>query len=115
MNRACAAHVTFPLITGMWRAAPDVLSDEYRQGLHDSRAELEALEARAQTWRAGGPAVLAACADWLAVELDILAARVIIEQQEPPGDRRRLLHRERQRLDEASAGFTGNCRPGPRR
>lgn len=78
-----------------------VLSDEYRTGLHRSRAELEALEARAQTWRATGPAVLAACADWMAVELDILAARAVIEQQEPPGDRRRLLQRERQRLDEA--------------
>jgi hypothetical protein len=80
-----------------------VLSDEYRTGLQSSRAELEALDARAQAWRAGGPAVLAACADWLAVELDILAARTLIEQQEPPGDRRRLLHRERQRLDEARA------------
>ncbi len=78
-----------------------VLSDEYRRGLHHSRAELEALEARARTWRADGPAVLAACADWLAVELDILAARAVIEQQEPPGDRRRLLQRERHRLDEA--------------
>jgi hypothetical protein len=78
-----------------------VLSDEYRSGLHHSRAELEALEARARAWRAGGPAVLAACADWLAVELDILAARSLIEKQEPPGDRRRLLQRERQRLDEA--------------
>jgi hypothetical protein len=78
-----------------------VLSDEYRKGLHAGRVELEALEARAQTWRASGPAVLAACADWLAVELDILAARALIEQQEPPGDRRRLLQRERQRLDVA--------------
>jgi hypothetical protein len=80
-----------------------VLSDEYRKGLQDSRADLEALDARARAWRAGGPAVLAACADWLAVELDILAARALIEQQEPPADRQRLLQRERQRLEEARA------------
>ena len=80
-----------------------VLSDEYRKGLQNSRADLEALDARARAWRAGGPAVLAACADWLAVELDILAARALIEQQEPPADRRRLLQRERQRLEEARA------------
>jgi hypothetical protein len=80
-----------------------VLSDEYRKGLQNSRADLEALDARARAWRAGGPAVLAACADWLAVELDILAARALIEQQEPPADRQRLLQRERQRLEEARA------------
>ncbi len=80
-----------------------VLSDEYGKGLQASRTEFEALEARARTWRANGPAVLAACADWMAVELDVLAARAVIEQQEPPGDRRRLLQRERQRLDEAGA------------
>jgi hypothetical protein len=78
-----------------------VLRDEYRAGLHAGRAELAALEARAQAWRADGPAVLAACAHWMAVELDVLAARALIEQQEPPGDRRRLLERERRRLDEA--------------
>jgi hypothetical protein len=78
-----------------------VMDDEYRAGLQAGRAELDALEAQAQTWRAGGPAVLAACADWMAVELDVLAARALIEQQEPPGDRRRLLERERRRLDEA--------------
>jgi hypothetical protein len=78
-----------------------VLNDEYRKGLHHSRSELEALEARAQTWRSTGPAVLAACSDWLAVELDVLAARALIEQQEPPGDRRRLLQREQHRLNEA--------------
>jgi uncharacterized Zn finger protein len=78
-----------------------VLRDEYRAGLHVGRAELAALEARAQAWRADGPAVLAACAHWMAVELEVLAARSLIEQQEPPGDRRRLLERERRRLDEA--------------
>jgi hypothetical protein len=78
-----------------------VLNSEYRAGLQAARAELETLEAQAQAWRDGGPAVLTACGDWMAVELDVLAARALIEQQEPPGDRRRLLERERRRLDEA--------------
>lgn len=81
----------------------EVLNTEYRNALVHYRAELDTLEGHATLWRAHGPTVLAAASDWIDVELDVLAARTLVERREPPRERRVLLERERQRLDEATA------------
>jgi hypothetical protein len=78
-----------------------ILSDEYRNGLESARSRLASLEAQADVWRRDGQAVLDACADWTKLELDVLAARTLTEQRKAAGDRRALLQRERDRLDEA--------------
>jgi hypothetical protein len=78
-----------------------ILSEEYRDGLARSRIRLAELEAEADVWRRDGHAVLDACADWMTLELDVLTARTMAEQQEPGSDRRALLQRERDRVDEA--------------
>jgi hypothetical protein len=78
-----------------------ILSEEYRDGLARSRIRLAELEAEADVWRRDGHAVLDACADWMTLELDVLTARRMAEQQEPGSDRRALLQRERDRVDEA--------------
>jgi hypothetical protein len=78
-----------------------ILSEEYRDGLARSRTRLAELEAEADVWRRDGHAVLDACADWMTLELDVLTARTMAEQQEPGSDRRALLQRERDRVDEA--------------
>ena len=79
-----------------------ILSDEYRKGLTSSRSRLAALEAEANVWRQDGQAVLDACADWIKLELDVLDARRLAEQEDAAGDRRIILERERERLNEAS-------------
>lgn len=78
-----------------------ILSEEYRDGLARSRTRLSELEAEADVWRRDGRAVLDSCADWMTLELDVLTARTLTEQQEPGNDRRALLQRERDRVDEA--------------
>jgi hypothetical protein len=78
-----------------------ILLEEYRDGLASSRSRLAELEAEADVWRRNGRAVLDACADWMTLELDILAARTLTERAEAGTDRRALLQRERDRLDEA--------------
>jgi hypothetical protein len=78
-----------------------ILSEEYRDGLARSRTRLAELEAEADVWRRDGQSVLDACADWMTLELDVLTARTMTEQQEPGSDRRTLLQRERDRVDEA--------------
>ena len=74
---------------------------DYRDGLARSRTRLAELEAEADVWRRDGQAVLDACVDWMTLELDVLTARTMTEQQEPGSDRRTLLQRERDRVDEA--------------
>ena len=78
-----------------------ILSEEYRDDLARSRTRLAELEAEADVWRRDGQAVLDACADWMTLQLDVLTARTMTEQQEPGNDRRTLLQRERDRVDEA--------------
>lgn len=83
-----------------------ILSAEYRDALADSRSRLAALQAQVDEWRRDGPAILDACADWADLELAILAARRLTEQQEPEGDRRTVLQRERARLEETRGLLT---------
>ena len=78
-----------------------ILAEEYRQGLHAVRAQLAALETRADLWRRDGPALLQSCMDWVTLELNVVAARRLAEQQQAPDDRAGLLLRERDRLAEA--------------
>ena len=59
------------------------------------------LEAEADVWRRDGQAVLDACADWMTLELAVQAARAVTEQRETAGDRRVLLQRELDRVNEA--------------
>jgi hypothetical protein len=78
-----------------------VLAGEYRQGLQDTRAQLAALEAEADGWRRDGPALLRSCAEWVTLELSVVAARRLAEQRQATDDRAELLLRERDRLAEA--------------
>jgi hypothetical protein len=78
-----------------------VLAEEYKQGLQVMRAQLAALEAEADRWRRDGPALLRACADWVTLELSVVAARQLAEQRQAADDRAALLLRERDRLAEA--------------
>jgi hypothetical protein len=78
-----------------------VLVEEYRRGLDGTRAQLAALEAEADRWRRDGPALLQVCADWVTLELNVVAARRLAEQRQPTDDRAELLLRERDRLAEA--------------
>ena len=80
--------------------AYSILLEEYGKGLESSRSRLAALEAQANVWRRDGQAILDACGDWTKLELDVLAGRRLVEQVEAAGDRRALLQRERNRLDE---------------
>jgi hypothetical protein len=77
-----------------------ILSEEYRNGLAESRARLADVEAEADVWRRDGSAVLDACAGWTRLQLDVLTARMLTEQQDAP-EHRALLQRERDRVDEA--------------
>jgi hypothetical protein len=81
--------------------AYSILAEEYWDALEGTRSRLLALEAQADVWRRDGPAVFDACADWMRLELDLLAARRLVEQKETAADRSVLLQRERDRLDEA--------------
>jgi len=78
-----------------------ILAEEYRQGLHAVRAQLAALETRADLWRRDGPALLQSCMDWVTLELNVVAARRLAEQRQGADDRAGLLLRERDRLAEA--------------
>lgn len=78
-----------------------VLAEEYRTALQRLRAQLVELEAEADRWRRDGPGLLRACADWVALELSVLAARRLAEQRQATDDRAALLLRERDRLAEA--------------
>ena len=78
-----------------------VLAEEYRQGLHAVRAQLAALEAKADLWRRDGPALLQSCTEWVTLELNVVAARRLAEQRQAVDDRVGLLLRERDRLAEA--------------
>ena len=78
-----------------------VLAEEYRQGLQAARAQLAALEAQADLWRRDGPAILQSCTEWVTLELSVVAARRLAEQQQATDDRAGLLLRERDRLAEA--------------
>ena len=66
-----------------------------------ARGQLAELEAQADRWRREGAAILQACIDWTTVELDVLAARRVVEQADCEPERRALLERERERLGEA--------------
>lgn len=77
-----------------------ILSEEYRNGLAESRARLADIEAEADVWRREGPAVLEACAGWTRLQLDVLTARSLTEQADAV-EHRALLQRERDRVDEA--------------
>ena len=77
-----------------------ILADEYQQGLTSSRRQLAELEAQADVWRHDGEAVLDACAEWTRLELNVLVARRLAEQQDT-SERRILLQREWNRLEEA--------------
>lgn len=79
-----------------------ILSDDYVARLEDARYRIAALESQADVWRRDGPAVLDACTDWVTVELDVLALRHAIEQDETAVDRAALLRRERERFEEVS-------------
>jgi hypothetical protein len=59
------------------------------------------LDLEVVTIRACAGEISPAAARVIGIRVAANAARAVIEQQEPPGDRRRLLQRERQRLDEA--------------
>jgi hypothetical protein len=78
-----------------------ILAEEYRQGLHGSRAQLAALETQADLWRRDGRALLQACSEWVTLELSVLAARQLAEQRPAADDHLTLLLRERDRLAEA--------------
>jgi hypothetical protein len=77
-----------------------MLEVEYRRGLECSLHRRAELEAQADRWRQDGGAVLEACGEWTKLELDVLAARRLVEQQDT-GDRHALLQREWNRLQEA--------------
>lgn len=81
--------------------AYSILSEEYRTSLQSGRSLLAELDAQADVWRRDGRAVLDACAEWTTQEMEVLAARRLAEQNEAGADRRILLQRERDRLDEA--------------
>lgn len=84
-----------------WASSPRrTLSQEYQVGLESSLARPAALEAQADVWQREGQVVPDACADWAQLDLDVLAARKLVERQEA-ADRSALLQRERDRLDEA--------------
>ena len=78
-----------------------ILSAEYRSSLATSRSHLAELEAEADVWRRDGQAVLDACADWMTLELAVQAARTVTEQREAADERRVLLQRELDRVNEA--------------
>lgn len=78
-----------------------ILSAEYRSTLATSRSHLAELEAEADVWRRDGQAVLDACADWMTLQLAVLAARALTEQRKAAGDHRVLLQRELDRVNEA--------------
>jgi hypothetical protein len=78
-----------------------ILAQEYEEALQVSRSRLAELEVQADLWRRDGPAILDACASWLGLELQLLAARQLAEQTDAFGEHRSLLQRERERLDEA--------------
>jgi hypothetical protein len=77
-----------------------ILSTEYQKGLESSQSRRAALEAEAEVWRREGQAVLDACTEWVTLEMDVLAARRLAEQEGAADDRRPLLRRELERLDE---------------
>jgi hypothetical protein len=107
-RRTAADYATYLDRLDRARSAGDVtepayaaLAEEYRQGLHAVRAQLAALEADADRWRRDGPGLLQECADWVTVELSVVAARRLAEQRPAADDREDLLRRERDRLAEA--------------
>jgi hypothetical protein len=95
-NRLESAHATGTVSD---RAYP-ILADEYRTNLARIRSTLARLESQAAIWRREGPALLDACSDWAELELDVLDGRRQAEQRETASDRRILLQRERNRLEE---------------
>lgn len=80
--------------------AYSILTEEYRNGLEDSRSRLDALEVQAERWRQEGQVVLDACSDWADLQLDVLTARKVVENDIAVDDRGALLQRERERLNE---------------
>jgi hypothetical protein len=78
-----------------------ILAEEYEEALQVSRSRLAELEIQADLWRRDGPAILDACANWLGLELQLIAARQLAEQTDAFSEHRSLLQRERERLDEA--------------
>lgn len=80
--------------------AYSILAEEYRNGLEDSRSRLDALEVQAERWRREGQVVLDACSDWADLQLDVLTARKVVENDIAVDDRGALLQRERERLNE---------------
>jgi hypothetical protein len=78
-----------------------LLAEEYTTALQSAQSRCTALGVQADLWRRHGPAVLDACAGWLALELDLLAARQLAGETETFEEHRVLLQRERSRLDEA--------------
>ena len=96
-NRLESAHATGTVSD----RAYTILADEYRSSLARSQSRLAALENQAEMWKREGRAVLDACSDWVRLELDVLDGRRQAEQRETVSDRRTLLQRERNRLDEA--------------
>ena len=82
-------------------SAHERLSVEYGGEVVKARGQLAELEAQADRWRREGAAILQACIDWTTVELDVLAARRVVEQADCEPERRALLERERERLGEA--------------
>lgn len=80
--------------------AYSILSEEYRTGLDGSRSRLDALEAQAEVWRRDAAFALDACAAWADLQLDVLAARKVVEPDIVGADQAALLQRERERLNE---------------
>lgn len=77
-----------------------VLENEYQRELTASRSRLAKLEASAGVWKREGPSILDDSARWAQLELDVLAARRLVEQHETVGDRTTLLERELERLND---------------
>lgn len=73
---------------------------EYERALTESRTRVSQLAAEADVWRTDGPPILDRCAREAQLELDVLTARGIVERDDTFSERRSLLARELQRLEE---------------
>lgn len=83
-----------------------VLAEEYQQELTVCRSRMAELEAGADVWRREGPSIVDGCVERAQLELDVLAARSLVEQGGPAGDRRPLLERELEHLTEIRTWLT---------
>lgn len=87
------------------RAGNDERRARFGVGSGSARSQIGAFEARAEEWRRDGQSVIDASAGWVKLQLEILAARSMVEQDDAGEGRGVLLRPERGRLDEARSAL----------